>query len=78
MVCSSRRSFSNDSHPEVPRTIQEIFDQQDELAEKFEHFDPEVRRTLKLRDDATRSHLNRYGEWLWFLTKIELGTAMSF
>ncbi len=50
----------------------------DARSKLFEHFDPEVRRTLKLRDDATRSHLNRYGEWLWFLTKIELEDAATY
>jgi adenine-specific DNA-methyltransferase len=50
----------------------------DARSKLFEHFDPEVRRTLKLRDDATRSQLNRFEDWLWRLTKIELGDAAAY
>ena len=50
----------------------------DARSKLFEHFDPEVRRTLKLRNDASRSQLNQYGEWLWMLTKFELGDSASY
>lgn len=50
----------------------------DTRSKLFEHFDPEVRQTLKLRNDASRSHLNQYGDWLWVLTKFELGDSATY
>ena len=44
----------------------------------MENFDDDVHRKLKVRNDATRTQLNRYGEWLWELTRIELGDAAAF
>ena len=44
MASSSLCSCSNESPPDMPRTIQEILDQQDELADKFENFDPVLGR----------------------------------
>lgn len=50
----------------------------DARSKLFEHFDPEVRRTLKMRNDASRSQLNQYGEWLWLLSKFELGESAIY
>ncbi len=44
----------------------------------LEHFDDDVHRKLKLRKVETKAQLSRYGEWLWNLTKIELGESAKF
>ena len=45
----------------MPRTIQEILDQQDELADKFESFDPELGRDHPVQEylEARQSRLDR-------------------
>ncbi len=45
----------------MPRTIQEIFDQQEELADKFENFDPELGHERPIEEylEARRLRINR-------------------
>jgi len=50
----------------------------DARSKLLENFDDDVHRKLKLRDDETRTQLSRYGEWLWALTRIELGEAVAY
>lgn len=50
----------------------------DARSKLLENFDDEVHRKLKLRDDETKTQLSRYGNWLWNLTRFELGSAASF
>ncbi len=50
----------------------------DARSKLLENFDDDVRRRLNMRKDETETQLTRYGEWLWHLTKIELGEAATF
>jgi ERCC4-related helicase len=44
----------------------------------FEHFDEEVRARLRLRQEEGRRYLDRFGRWLWKLTKHEVNGAAKF
>lgn len=59
MASSSRCSCSNESPPDLPRTIQEILDQQDGLADKFENFDPDLGHERPIEEylEARRSRI---------------------
>ena len=50
----------------------------DARSKLLENFDDDVRHRLNLRKSETETQLNRYGEWLWQLTRIELGAAATF
>ena len=50
----------------------------DARAKLLENFDDEVRRKLRVSGEETQSQLTRYGEWLWALTRFELGSAAAF
>ena len=44
----------------------------------LEHFDETVHDKLKIRSDETRRQVDRYGRWLWDLTRYELGDEALF
>ncbi len=50
----------------------------DARAKLMENFDEEVHRRLKLYQNETDKQLDRFREWLWLLTRHELGDAALF
>lgn len=76
------------------RTSEEITQAFDELQEKLddqieatykeartkllENFDEDVHRKLKMRQEETQQRLDRFEDWLWTLTSIELAKHAEF
>jgi superfamily II DNA or RNA helicase len=50
----------------------------DARAKLMEHFDQDVHKRLKLYQDEAGEQMDRFGEWLWLLTRHELGDAALF
>lgn len=50
----------------------------DARAKLMENFDIDVHKRLKLYQDQTGEQLDRFREWLWLLTRHELGDAATF
>lgn len=44
----------------------------------MEHFDEDVHRTLRMRSDQTKQQIDRFEQWLWLLTRIELADNAKF
>lgn len=51
---------------------------EDARTKLLEHFDEDVHRTLRLRSDETKQQIDRFQQWLWCVTKIELADAAEF
>ncbi len=75
----------------TPEEINTAFDRlQQELEEQItarmadartkllEHFDEEVHEKLRLRQDETQHQIDRFQQWLWSVTRIELADAAEF
>lgn len=44
----------------------------------LENFDEEVHEKLKINLQASRDYLSKYENWLWLLTRVQLGDAAQF
>ncbi len=51
---------------------------EDTRAKLFEHFDADVHRRLRSNRDETTQQMNRFEDWLWRLTQLELNDDATF
>ena len=51
---------------------------QDTRTKLLEHFDEDVHARLRFNQDQTKTQMDRFGQWLWYLTQYELGDCASF
>lgn len=73
----------NEIHAAFDKLQQELDEQiqsamRDARTKLLENFDDEVHRKLRVRSEATKAHLDRYGEWLWRLVRYELADSAHF
>lgn len=86
-----KRIFEIYQRCRTPHAINAAFDQlqqelevqitagmEDARTKLMEHFDEDVHRTLRLRSDETKQQVDRFQQWLWCVTKIELADAAEF
>ncbi len=51
---------------------------EDTRTKLMEHFDEDVHRTLRFRSDETKQQIDRFQQWLWCVTRIELADFAEF